>query len=125
MAAPRIAIVNHDPVFLRLIDRLLTLEDFDVVVCPSGTLAHEVIVKAQPQLVMLDTWLEDRDAGWMLLQTLQLDERVSGIPVLICTSDREEFDTRVHEGGPSNLRCIQKPFKPETLVSTIREMLTP
>lgn len=120
----KIAVVNHDPVFLRLMDRILKSDGYEPIICPSGTAAHDIIVSEQPDLIMIDTWLEDREAGWALLQTLMLDDTTKDIPILLCSSDSEEVARRLEQlKDIATLTIVAKPFDPDKLLAKVREVL--
>ncbi len=123
-ATARIAVVNHDSVFLRLIDRVLRGGGYEPILCPSGTTAHEVIVQQQPDLIMIDTWLEAQEAGWALVQTLRLDEATRRIPILICSSDPTEVRLRAGQlETMPNVDVLPKPFDPESLLAKVAHMM--
>jgi CheY-like chemotaxis protein len=123
-ATARIAVVNHDSVFLRLIDRVLRGDGHEPILCPSGTAAHEVIVQQQPDLIMIDTWLEVQEAGWALVQTLRLDEATRRIPILICSSDPNEVKRRAGQlETMPNVDVLPKPFDPESLLAKVAQMM--
>jgi CheY-like chemotaxis protein len=126
MAGPKtIAIVNHDPVFLRLVDVILENGGYNPVTCPSGTSAHDVIVRLQPDLVMIDTWLETRDQGWLIVQTLRLDEATLSIPILLTSSDPDGFQHRSLEvAAMTNMLILPKPFDPESLLLAAERILS-
>jgi DNA-binding response OmpR family regulator len=120
----RIAVVNHDAVFLGLIRKILESDGYEAVICPEGSAAHEIIASGQPDIIMLDTWLEFRESGWTLLQTLRLDDNTKHIPVVVCTSDPEALKARMTQvERMGNLKTLPKPFDPESLLAAIREML--
>jgi two-component system KDP operon response regulator KdpE len=126
MADPkaRIAVIDHDPTFLRLIDRILTLAGYEAIVCPEGTSAHEVVLDNQPDVVMIDTWLATRDEGWVVLQTLRLDDATRGIPILLSTSDAEEVKRRSLEvKAMQNMLILPKPFDPDSLLDAVERLL--
>ena len=119
----RIAVVNHDSVFLRLIDRIFRADGHEAILCPSGTAAHEVIVQQQPDLIMIDTWLEAQEAGWALVQTLRLDEATRRIPILICSSDPAEVRRRAGQlETMPGVDVLPKPFDPEALLAKVAQM---
>ncbi len=123
-ATARIAVVNHDSVFLRLIDLVLRGDGHEPIPCPSGTAAHEVIVQQQPDLIMIDTWLEVQEAGWALVQTLRLDEATRRIPSLICSSDPNEVKRRAGQlETMPNVDVLPKPFDPESLLAKLAHMM--
>ena len=125
MAAPLIGIADHDPVLIRLLDQVLTEAGFETVQLPEGARAYEEIRKHQPDLIVLDTWLESREAGWILFQVLRLDRETRDIPVLICSSDLDEFQKRAASlEEHSHVDVLNKPFDIDALVAKVREMVS-
>jgi DNA-binding response OmpR family regulator len=124
MAAPLIGIADHDPVLIRLLDQVLTEAGFETVQLPEGARAYEEIKKHRPDLIVLDTWLESREAGWILFQVLCLDSETRDISVLVCSSDLAEFEKRA---GSLEDHChvgvLNKPFDIDVLIATVSEML--
>lgn len=109
---------------MRLIDRILKGAGYSPMLCPPGTAAHEIIATEQPDIVMIDTWLEVRGIGWELIQTLRLDEATLHIPVLICSSDAEAIKTRIPKlAQQRNAWILAKPFDPADLLKTIAQIL--
>jgi DNA-binding response OmpR family regulator len=124
MADPLIGIANHDPVLMRLLGQVLNDAGFRTITLPEGTTAYDEIRKQQPDLVILDTWLDTRESGWMLFQTLRLDKDTRGIPVLICSSDLEEFEKRAAAlEEHSRIGVLNKPFDIDVLVKRVQQML--
>ena len=124
MAAPLIAIANHDPVLVRLLSVVLTTAGFEWMALPASSLAYDEINRRQPDLIILDTWLETREAGWTLFQELRLDEVTREIPVLICSSDLEEYERRAASlEKHGNVSVLNKPFDIDVLVKRVRQML--
>jgi DNA-binding response OmpR family regulator len=126
MARPNIVVVDHDPAFLRLVAGILEAEGFEPKTLDSTSEAYEMIVQSPPDLVVQESWVEDKEAGWMLLQKLLLDKRVSSIPVLFISSDPADLQRRAGslEGLP-HVWTMTKPFTPETLLKMVREILGP
>jgi DNA-binding response OmpR family regulator len=125
MAAPLIAVVNHDPVFLRLMESILTLEGYEVVVINDGTSAYEAIKRDRPQAIVVDTWLGERHAGWDLIQVLRLDNETASIPILVCSSDdAEEVKKKLaHARKSQSMATLPKPFDTHDLLSAVKQML--
>jgi DNA-binding response OmpR family regulator len=124
MADPLIGIANHDPVLLRLLAQVLKDAGFRTVTLPEGTTAYDEIKNRRPDLIVLDTWLESRESGWMLFQVLRLDQETRDIPVLICSSDLDEFEKRAaalerHE----RIGVLNKPYDIDVLVKRVHQML--
>jgi DNA-binding response OmpR family regulator len=123
MAAPLIAVVNHDPVFIRLMENILTIEGYRVLAINDGTAVYEVIKRDKPDAIVLDTWLGERHVGWDLLQVLMLDEITAAIPVLICSSD--DPDEVAKKLGPNRqtIQTINKPFDTGELLAAVKKVL--
>lgn len=119
----KIAIVDHDPVFLELVRRVIAKAGFTSIACPSGTAAQQIIRDEQPAMVLIDTWLDTKEDGFKLMQTLRLDEETRHIPILVTTSDRTEGEYMSTQ-PPGLVQFIYKPFEPEGLIEQIREILT-
>lgn len=119
-----IIVVNASESFLRLMDALLSSEGYKVTLLPESMAAYETIQKDPPALIIIDTWLESRDAGWSIIQVLKLDQRTASIPIIICTSDIEEYEKRTQDVyRVPGVEAITKPFDPDTLVALVRQML--
>jgi DNA-binding response OmpR family regulator len=124
MADPLIGIANHDAVLLRLLAQVLEDAGFRTITLPEGTTAYDEIKRQQPDLVILDTWLESREAGWMLFQVLRLDKETKDIPVLICSSDLEEFQKRASSlEEHTHIGVLNKPYDIDMLVKRVQQML--
>jgi two-component system response regulator MtrA len=124
MAAPLIAVVNHDPVFLRLMESVLQAESYEVLIIADGSTTYEVIKRDRPDLIVLDTWLQERHAGWDLIQVLKLDEATASIPILICSSDESESVRKKLTGKLNGIRVIHKPFDIRELLAAVKERLS-
>ena len=124
MADPLVGIANHDPVLIRLLATVLEDAGFQTIHLPEGTGAFDEVKKRKPDLIILDTWLESREAGWMLFQVLRLDKETREIPVLICSSDLEEYERRASAlEEHSQVGVLHKPFDIDVLVKSVRTML--
>ena len=124
MGAQLIAVVDHEPTFLRLMGGVLRSYGYEMLALPDVAQAYELIKRDQPQAILLDTWLGGRDAGWDLLQVLRLDPDTSAIPLIILSSDQqdsvEEKFARMKDGSVS---LMFKPFDPGELMKLINATL--
>lgn len=124
MAAPYVAVVNSDSTFLRMVDGLLKQRGYETILLSSGSVAYDSLRDRHPDLIILDTWLETREQGWALLQSLKLDAEMSEIPVLLCSSDPTEIQSRASNLEKfENLEVMIKPFRAQELLEKITQLL--
>lgn len=124
IAAPLIAIIEDDQETRDMLRILLQGANYRTVICTSGRNAFATIHKTRPDLVILDLWLEDRDAGGMILGLLELDPATRHIPVLICSAHVARLR---HEHGwllEKSYTLLQKPFSIDDFLTTVNALLS-
>jgi DNA-binding response OmpR family regulator len=125
MDAPLVAVIDHEATLLLQMEELLTAEGYRVLPIADATKAYETIKRNQPQLIVLDTWLDEHYAGVGLIRLLKLDERTSAVPVVVVSSDeREELEKRLGSGTTNDgVPLLFKPLEPEQLLEVVRSKL--
>lgn len=114
-----ILLVDDAPQVAGIIVSKLGREGFEVIWKRDGESALEFLKDRRPDLVMLATYLEKRNA-WEVLRTLRA--RQPELPVLMILEQEEAGETaRAKALGCAD--CIVKPFKPTALARTVREAL--
>jgi CheY-like chemotaxis protein len=120
----RIAVINDDTVFLRLMEELLRVEQgYAVGVCRQWQDAHEFVRDFRPDLVILDVVMSDEEAGWRILNLLTLDPETRPIPVLVCSAAVRSLHEHQALLDQFGIRALPKPFDLDTLLAAIGEML--
>ncbi len=89
---------------------------------PPGFLVLS-IHRVQPDLVILDLWLESQEAGGMVLGMLELDPLTQDIPVIVCSAHLDLLAQRAPYLQAKGHRVLAKPFTPEQLLATIADAL--
>ena len=105
----------------RVIQLALAEEDVELVAVTSGEQAIEEIGSRQPALVLADTRMPDR-SGYEIAEFLNSRPSHQRIPVVLMTGAFEPIDER----RAKTAGCVEvlvKPFDPEKLVRTVRELL--
>jgi len=114
--------VVDDSVTLReMIADLLKGRGLTVTVASDGVEALEQIKANCPDLVVLDIVMP-RMNGYEVCRRLKSDPKTQNLPVVMCSSKSEEFDRYwgMKQGADA---YIAKPFHPQELVGTIKQLL--
>ena len=99
---------------------LLRKSDFAVLEATNGKEAQKIIQEKNPDLVMTDVVMPEMNGYELCRWIKQQEEHV--VPVIFCSIKAEDFD--LHWGKKQGCDAyISKPFKPETILSTIKTLL--
>jgi CheY-like chemotaxis protein len=118
-----IAVVEDDVEILHMLDVLLRGASYQVISYTRGEDAHQFIRRTLPDLVILDLWLEDRNAGGMVLGLLELDPLTRNIPVIVCSAHVQVLREHAQYFTGKGHRVLPKPFEPAALLSEIETAL--
>lgn len=118
MSGQRILIVDDDLHIRRLLHGTLTRADYEVVEAKTGREALALAATAQPDAILLDLGLPDRDG----LELVQLLKRHARIPLLV-VSAREATDDKVAALDLGADDYVTKPFDGEELLARLRAAL--
>jgi len=122
MPTPRILIVDDDPDLRQALRLRLRANHYDTVSAVDGYSAIAQAYKEQPDLIILDLGLPAGD-GYVVLDRLQRDDRLSTIPVVVLTArDPQSNEQRVLQSGAAAF--FQKPADNTELLEVIRTTLT-
>ncbi len=118
---PRIAVVEDNPVNVKLIRDQLEIEDFFVSIEQTGKMGLEMIRNEKPDLIILDIGLPDID-GFELCRILKADERTRHYPIIMLTARRDDCD-RIEGLKLGADDYVLKPYNAQELVLRIRNLL--
>ena len=115
---PFIMVVDDDLEMLKLVSRVLELEDFEVAVATGGKSALGLLSEHKPDLIVLDIMMPELDG----LQVLDLIRRRSNVPIIMLTARCEvaSLHSALTLGADDYVR---KPFSTRVLVACIRAKL--
>ncbi len=117
----RILLADDSITIQKVIELTFLDEDFDVVTVGNGRLAIERAEEVQPDVVLCDIIMPEKD-GYEVCQFVKQNPRLAHVPVLLLTGAFEPFDqekaTRVGADG-----SLAKPFEPQTLIAKVKELL--
>jgi CheY-like chemotaxis protein len=99
---------------------LLEARGYDVIPARTGRQAIEFLTmdaQSPPDIVILDMMIPIV-SGWQVLETIQRDPTLAGLPVVILTATSQDKPRGV-------AALLRKPFRIETLFDTLRSLRQP
>ncbi len=121
MAQFVIAVLDGDWACLDVLDDVLTTAGYQTVLWEAGTDPDALIGLSRPDLVILDSWLQERGDGLQLLERLGHDPLTASIPVLICSSEGESLPLRL--SPDRRYAILAKPFELAGLLAAVAALL--
>lgn len=117
----RILLVDDEPNIVKIINRRLLSEGFEVLIAMDGIAALEQARTGKPDLIILDVMLPKLN-GYEVCRQLKQDTRYKKIPIIMLTALAQESDEEFGlEMGTD--AYIRKPFKAQQLLQKIRELI--
>ncbi len=118
--AARVLVVEDNPDMIQLIVGLLS-SDYEVLAATDGEQGLALAKKKLPDLVVSDVMMPKMN-GFELVRALREDPNTKHIPTVLLTA-RGQVEDRIEgrEGGAD--AHLTKPFRPEELRATVRDLL--
>jgi two-component system, OmpR family, KDP operon response regulator KdpE len=113
-----VLVVDDHPKVLRFIEIDLKLRGFVVLTTTSGDEALELVKSARPDLMLLDMVMPETD-GFEVLKRLRA---FSQMPVIAFSASPGNYDEAIRCGAND---FMNKPFKPDEMVTRIKALLNP
>lgn len=117
----RILIVDDDSTLRAALAIRLRSAGFEVLDSAHPDLAVELAIRERPDLILLDINMP-RYTGLEFHECLKFSKRGGEIPVVYLSGERDEVSrqTAMSQGARA---FLHKPYQPETLIQTIRDVL--
>ena len=112
----RVLVVDDHSKVLKFIEIDLKLRDFEVFCAGSGKQALELINSANPDIMLLDMVMPEKD-GFEVLRELRT---FSKIPVIAFSASPSNQDPALRAGAND---FMHKPFNPEDMARKINTLL--
>jgi len=117
----RILVVDDDKEVVRLMRAYLEDSGFEVMAAYDGESALHTIRRENPDLVLLDLMLPDRD-GWDVTRTIRSDKSLQNTPIIMLTARVDDTDKIVGlEIGADDY--VTKPYNPREVVARVKARL--
>lgn len=118
-----VLVVEDNKAQREMISDLLKKMGLKVSEASDGVEALEQIDGNPPDLVVLDI-IMPRMNGYEVCRRLKSDKKTENLVVVMCSAKKEEFDRYwgMKQGADA---YIAKPFHPQELVGTVKQLLRP
>jgi DNA-binding response OmpR family regulator len=117
----KILIVDDDPQITTMLEKLLSMDGFEVISVNDSTKAMSVASSTNPDFFILDLMMPEPN-GFEVTRLLRADPNFAKTPILIITaSDDADSKAIAYVAGANDY--ITKPFHNDELTSSIRALL--
>ena len=121
----KVLMIDDDPEFVEAISNLLDAKGYDVHTASNG---KDGVAKAKaenPDIILLDVMMTTKNEGFNVARELHEDQRLQNTPIIVMTGIRREmnlpFGFEPDETWLPVKRVLEKPVKPEVLLTAISE----
>jgi DNA-binding NtrC family response regulator len=116
----KIIVIDDEKIVLDCCRRVLSAEGFEIILLNSAAGAQDIIQTENPALLLIDIKMPIRD-GLSLME--ELKEKMPEVPI-IAMSGYPTPETISDAAKKGALRFVPKPFTPDELIETIRQVLS-
>ena len=124
VAPPRITVINDNPEFLELMSAILDEGAGYAVALVNGEAATiGEIAASAPDLMIVDLLLGGA-SGWDIVALLRADERLTDVPIIICSADVLALREREAElAQVGNVHVLAKPFGIDAVTTLVERLI--
>jgi CheY-like chemotaxis protein len=125
--ANRVLVIDDDPDFVEATSVLLESRGYQVVTALEGEEGFGKAKDATPDVILLDVMMKHDTQGFEIAKSLRGDEKTRDIPIVLITGISREkslpFSFEPDEDWLPVKAVLNKPVKPETLLSTLEDIV--
>jgi len=119
----RIAILEDNPDAARLLRRILQARgDYQIFEAQNGRVGLEMIHRERPDVILLDLMMPEVD-GFEVLETLEADEQLRGIPVIVVTAKALTASEKNRLSGQIQMLLEKGTFTDDELLHEVLDAL--
>jgi len=119
----RVAILEDDPDAARLLRRILQARgEYEILEARDGRTGLEMIRREQPDVVLLDLMMPEMD-GFEVLEAIEADEGLRGIPVVVVTAKELTATEKDRLGGQIQMLLEKGGFTDQDLLYQVLDAL--
>ncbi len=114
----RVLVVDDNPLNLKLIEKALSKEGYEIFCADSGPRARQITLDILPDLILLDIDMPGED-GFAVLEKLKGNHLTTPIPVIFLTGITG-LDAKIKGFDLGAVDYITKPFHPREVLARVR-----
>jgi DNA-binding response OmpR family regulator len=122
-----VAVLDDDVRFIRMVERVLNMEDIGVQPITTIDLdeAERVVAETGCFAALVDIMMYDNASGFDLVERLRRNPATQAMPLIITSGAKRELARRVDFLREHHCAVLLKPFAPEQLVAQVRAAAVP
>jgi sigma-B regulation protein RsbU (phosphoserine phosphatase) len=113
-----ILLVDDEPIGLKVLERTLKKEGYQIITASDGPTARDLASKNQPDLILLDIMMPGED-GFEVIRHLKNDPSTLHIPVIFLTG-KDDLDFKMTGFDLGAVDYITKPFHGQEVLARVR-----
>lgn len=118
----KIIVIDDDPDILDASTLVLTSKGFEVITATNPEDGYEMVIKDQPDLIILDVMMNEPDDGFFLAQKFRRANITT--PILMYTSVSKATGMDFEAGAMIPVdEFVEKPISPEQLIAKVEKLL--
>ncbi|PSB05108.1 response regulator [Merismopedia glauca] len=118
MASQKVLIIDDGKTIRMQIKDMLPSGNFQVLEAKDGMEGLSMIREERPNLILLDCFMP-RMNGWEVLDELEAQKDLVGIPLIIMSGRKEEAKDKIPHLDEA-FEFLEKPFDQKTLIAAIK-----
>ncbi len=126
-AARRVAVIDDDIRFIRLVERILRSEDVEVE--PITTLdvdeAIRVLSNSRCDAAIIDVYMYGSQTGFTLVERLRNDPATADLPIIVASGARREIGRKFEFLQQYRCGVLLKPFEIDELLTKLKTSSVP
>lgn len=120
----KLAIIDDDDAYLRLLSRLLEQEGYEARMfaqLESSAAAYEGVRAFGPAVIVLDIALDRPATGWQTLNFLRLDPALERTPIVVCSANLRALQEREWYLKTKGCAILPKPYYLSDLLAALAQ----
>lgn len=118
----KVLLVEDDPLIIRLYQKILQLEGYEIESADNGLSALEILPNFMPDIILLDIMMPTMN-GVEFLHNMKADPKVAAIPVIVLTNVSDSAVTMSAVDAGAALILIKSQTEPDGVVAAIQGVL--